>query len=97
VERLLISLLRILWDIGAPFQTYGTIMEMVADAVRDEVFITTTYWCCDNAIKHFANCHESLSLYPSFKTQPSPDGRVYPVVVGDAKAMIELLLYYTHH
>jgi hypothetical protein len=32
-------------------------------------------------------------MYPSFKTQPSPDGRVYPAVVHDAKAMIEPLLY----
>jgi hypothetical protein len=39
VERLSIRLLRILRDIGAPFDTYGTIMEMVADAVRDNVFI----------------------------------------------------------
>jgi hypothetical protein len=32
-------------------------------------------------------------LYPSFKTQPSLDGRVYPVVAHNAKAMIESLLY----
>ncbi len=93
VERLSIRLLRILRDIGAPFDTYGTIMEMVSDAVRDKVFITTTYRSRDNAIKHFANRYELSSMYPTFKTQPSPDGRVYPVVVHDAKAMIESLLY----
>jgi hypothetical protein len=47
-----------LWDIGAPFNTYGTIMEMVLDAVRDKVFITTTYRSWDNAIKHFADQYE---------------------------------------
>jgi hypothetical protein len=93
VECLLIRLLRILRDIGAPFDTYGTIMEMVADAVRDKVYITTTYCSWDNTIKHFANCYELSSMYPSFRTRPSPDGQVYPVVVHDAKAMIESLLY----
>jgi hypothetical protein len=93
VERLSIRLLRILRDIGAPFETYGTIMEMVSDAVRDKVFITTTYRSRDNAMKHFADRFELSTMYPSFKTQPSPDGRVYPVVVHDAKAMIESLLY----
>jgi hypothetical protein len=93
VERLSIRLLRILRDIGAPFETYGTIMEMVSDAVRDKVFITTTYRSRDNAMKHFAERYELSKLYPTFKTQPSPDGRVYPVVVHDAKAMIESLLY----
>jgi hypothetical protein len=93
VERLSIRLLRILRDIGAPFDTYGTIMEMVADAVRDKVFITTTYRSRDSAIKHFSDRYELSSMYPSFKAQPSPDGRVYPVVVHDAKAMIESLLY----
>ena len=68
-------------------------MEMVSDVVRDKVFITTTYRSRDNAIKHFANRYELSSMYPTFKTQPSPDGRVYPVVVHDAKAMIESLLY----
>jgi hypothetical protein len=93
VERLSICLLRILRDIGAPFETYGTIMEMVSDAVCDKVFITTTYRSRENAMKHFANCYELSMMYPSFKTQPSPDGWVYPVVVHDAKAMIESLLY----
>jgi hypothetical protein len=93
VERLSIRLLRILRDIGAPFDTYGTIMEMVSDAVREKVFITTTYRSRDNAIQHFSDRYELSTLYPSFKSQPSPDGRVYPVVVHDAKAMIESLLY----
>jgi hypothetical protein len=56
-------------------------MEMVSDAVRDKVFITTTYCSCENAMKHFANLYELSTIYPSFKTQPSPDGRVYPVVI----------------
>jgi hypothetical protein len=93
VERLSIHLLLILRDIGAPFNTYGTIMEMVSDAVRDKVFIMTTYRSPENAMNFFANCYELSRMYPSFKTQPSQNGRVYPVVVPDAKAMIELLLY----
>jgi hypothetical protein len=43
VEWLSICLLRILQDIGTPFKTYGTIMEMVSDAVHDKAHITTTY------------------------------------------------------
>jgi hypothetical protein len=54
VERLSIHLLRILRDIGAPFETYGTIMKIVSDAIRDKVFITPTYQSHDNAIKHLA-------------------------------------------
>jgi hypothetical protein len=68
-------------------------MEMILDAVRDKVFITTTYCSRDNAIKHFSNRHKLSSMFPKVKTQPSPDERVYPVVVHDAKAMIESLLY----
>jgi hypothetical protein len=68
-------------------------MEMVSDAVRDKVFITTSHQSCDNGVKHFVNRYELSSLYPSFKTQPRPDGHVYPVPVHNVKAMIESLLY----
>jgi hypothetical protein len=67
VERLSICLLQILCHSGAPFETYGTIMEMVSDAVRDKVFITTTYRSRENAMKHFANRYELSTIYPSFK------------------------------
>ncbi|WP_288992458.1 hypothetical protein [uncultured Marinobacter sp.] len=93
-EILSIRLLGIMRDIGAPLKTYERIVAAFKDVITDGESINTTYRCRDTALQHFSQRFCMKGLYPTVLTQPSPvNNRFYPVIVHNAQAMIESLLY----
>jgi hypothetical protein len=91
-EKLSIRLLGILRRIGAPNYVYGQIMDIMDDALRHNVCLTSTVRDRSLVHNHLAQRFSMQSLYPKVESITSPDGRVFPLVIHRAKAMIQSLL-----
>jgi hypothetical protein len=90
---LLIRLLGIMRDVGAPLKTYGRIVALFKHVITEREAITTIFCHWHTAINHFACRLCMKGLYPTVMTQPSPvNNHFYPVPVHNAQAMIESLL-----
>ena len=91
-EKLSIRLLSILRRIGAPNYVYGEIMEIMEDALRHNVFLTSTFRDRSLTLNHLAQRFSMQPLFPQLDSIGSPDGRVFALVTHRAKSMIHSLL-----
>ena len=91
-EKLSIRLLAILRRIGAPNYVYGEIMDIMADALRHSVHLTSTFLDRSLSLNHLAQRFALQPLFPRVGTIASPDGRHHPLVTHRAESMIQSLL-----
>jgi hypothetical protein len=91
-EKLSVRLLGILRRIGAPGYVYGEIMDIMDDALRHNVSLTSTFRDRSLALNHLAQRFSMAPLFPIVESIDSPDGRVFSLVRHRAKSMIHSLL-----
>jgi hypothetical protein len=91
-EKLCVRLLAILRRIGAPNYVYGEIMDIMDDALRHNVTLTSTFRDRTLALNHLAQRFSMQPLFPKVDSIASPDGRVFPLITHRAKSMIQSLL-----
>ena len=91
-EKLSIRLLAILRRIGAPNYVYGEIMDIMDDALRHNVSLTSTFRDRSLSLNHLAQRFSMQPLFPLVESIASPDGRVFALVMHRAKSMIHSLL-----
>ncbi len=91
-EKLSIRLLAILRRIGAPNYVYGEIMNIMEDALRHNVVLTSTFRDRSLTLNHLSQRFSMQPLFPQLGSIASPDGRVFSLVTHRAKSMIHSLL-----
>ena len=91
-EVFAISLLKLLRSINAPNNAYRQVMELVIDVTHAGVKVTNKFKERDVTIRHFARRFKLETLYPTTLTKRMY-GRTYPIVLHDAKTMVESILY----
>ena len=91
-ELFSIHLLKLVRELKAPLYAYRKIMDLVTDVTKAKVEISPKLRERDTAIKYFTKRYKLQSLYPTTVTRRM-FGRTYPIVIHQAKAMIESLLY----
>ena len=91
-EQLSIQLLAILRCIGAPNYVYGEIVDIIVDALRHNVFLTSTFLDRSLTLNHLAQRFSMQPLFPKVGTIASPDGRSFLLITHCAKLMIKSLL-----